>query len=158
MLHGIWLVVDLGQDILSTNIFAKFDDDPLKNIQVTERTRFILANFANSRAITPKCFKGSGWLSNLAEIFCQQTFSQSLIIMQSKLCYWADNCSGRLPAARAPIIRFVFSNWRIKRNDSCLKYSLQKEHTTISKQDFICIKITLHLSVLLQLIQLISAI
>ena len=37
---------------------------------------------ANSRAITPKCFMGSGWLSNLVEIFCQQTFSQSLMIIQ----------------------------------------------------------------------------
>ena len=29
-----------------SNIVTKFDDDPLKNIQVTERTRFILANLA----------------------------------------------------------------------------------------------------------------
>jgi len=67
---------------LPTNIFTKFDDDPLKNIQVTERTRFILANLAYSRAITPKCLIGSGWLSNLAKIFCQQIFSQSLMIIQ----------------------------------------------------------------------------
>ena len=60
MLHGIWLVVDLGQDILSTDIFAEFDDDPLKNIQVTEWTMFILTILANSRAITPKYFMGSG--------------------------------------------------------------------------------------------------
>jgi len=56
---------------MPNNNVTKFDDDPLKNIQVTERTRFILAILANSRAITPKCFMGSGWLSNLAEIFCQ---------------------------------------------------------------------------------------
>ena len=73
MPNEIWLVIELGRDILPTNIFTKFDDDPLKNIQVTERTRFILANLANSRAITPKCFIGSGWLSNLAEIFCHFT-------------------------------------------------------------------------------------
>jgi len=28
---------------------------------------------------------GSGWLLNLAEIFCQHTFSQSLMIIQWKL-------------------------------------------------------------------------
>ena len=70
------------QEIMPTNNVTKFDDNPLKNIQVTERTRFILAN---SRAITPKHLMGSGWLSNLAEIFCQQTFSQSLMIIQWKL-------------------------------------------------------------------------
>ena len=42
---------------MQTNNVTKFDDDPLKNIQVTEQTRLILAN---SRAITPKCFMGSG--------------------------------------------------------------------------------------------------
>jgi len=66
---------------MPTNNVTTFDDDPLNNIQVTERTMFILANLANSRAITLKCFMGSGWLSNLAEIFCQQTFSQSLMII-----------------------------------------------------------------------------
>ena len=65
--------------MMPINNIIKFNDDPLKNIQVTERTRFILAN---SRAITPKYLMGSGWLSNLAEIFCQQTFSQSLMIIQ----------------------------------------------------------------------------
>jgi len=57
-----------------TNNGTKFDDDPLKNIEVTEQTRFILAILANSRAITPKCLTGSGWLSNLAEIICQKHF------------------------------------------------------------------------------------
>ena len=70
---------------MPTNNITKFNDDPLNNIQVTERTSFFLANLANSRAITPKCFIGSGWLSNLAGIFCQQTFSQSLMIIQLKL-------------------------------------------------------------------------
>ena len=79
---GIWLVIELGQEILPTNNVTKFDDGPLKNIQVTERTRFIMANLANSRAITPKFFNGSGWLLKLAGIFCQQTFSQSLMIIQ----------------------------------------------------------------------------
>ena len=61
---------------------SEIDDDPLENIQVTEWTRFILANLATSRAITPKCFMGFGWLSNLAEIFRQPTFSQSAMIKQ----------------------------------------------------------------------------
>jgi len=67
---------------LPTNNVTKFDDYTMKNIQVTERTRLILAILANSRAITPKCFMGSGGLSNLAEIFRQQTFSQCLMIIQ----------------------------------------------------------------------------
>jgi len=69
VLHGIGLVIELCQEIMPTNNITKLDDDPLKNIQDTEQTRFILANLANSRAITPKCFMGSGWLSNLVEIF-----------------------------------------------------------------------------------------
>ena len=52
---------------------------------VTEQSQFILANLANSWAITSKCLIGSSWLSNLAEIFCQQTFSQSVMIIQWKL-------------------------------------------------------------------------
>jgi len=72
--NGIWLVIKLGQENMPTNNITEFDDDPLNSIQVKERTRFILANLANSRAITPKCFMGSGWLSNLAEIFCHQTY------------------------------------------------------------------------------------
>jgi len=39
---------------MPTNNITKFDDDSLKNILVTEQTIFILANFANSKAITPK--------------------------------------------------------------------------------------------------------
>jgi len=34
--HGIWLVIELGQEIMPTNNVTKFNDDPLKNIQVTE--------------------------------------------------------------------------------------------------------------------------
>ena len=45
----------------------------------------ILANLAYSRAITYKCFMASGWLSYFAEIFCQQTFSRSVMIIQMKL-------------------------------------------------------------------------
>ena len=69
MLHGIWLVIRSGQEIMLTNNVTQFDDDPLKNIEVTEQTRLILAILANSRAVTLKCFMGSGWLSNLVEIF-----------------------------------------------------------------------------------------
>ena len=74
LFRSIWLVIKLGQEIMLTNNVTKFDDDPLKNIQVTEQTRFIFGNLANSRAITPKCFMGSGWLLNLAEILCQHKF------------------------------------------------------------------------------------
>jgi len=55
---------------MPTNIFTKFNDDPLKNIQVTERTRLILAILDNSRAITLKCLIGSGWLLNLVKRLC----------------------------------------------------------------------------------------
>ena len=34
MLHGIWLVIELGQDILPTNIFTKFDNYTTKTIEV----------------------------------------------------------------------------------------------------------------------------
>jgi len=67
-------VIELGQEIMPTNNITKFDDDPLKNIQVIERTRFILANLANSRAITPKCFMGSGWLSTWPRYFANEHF------------------------------------------------------------------------------------
>jgi len=53
--------------IMLTNNVTTFDDDPLKTIQVTEQTWLILAILANSWAITPKSFKGSGWLLDLAE-------------------------------------------------------------------------------------------
>ena len=33
VLHGIWLVIRLGQEIMLTNYVTKFDDDPLKNIR-----------------------------------------------------------------------------------------------------------------------------
>ena len=86
MLHEIWLVIECDGEIMPTNIITKFDTLSLMlihwKIQVTERTRLILDN---SRAITPKCLTGFGWLSNLAKIFCQQTFSQSLMIIQWKL-------------------------------------------------------------------------
>ena len=54
-----------------------------------------------------KCFKGSGWLSNLAEIFCQQIFS--------------------LPAAHVPIIcpgffKLAYKNCLVLRN--CMLFSL----------------------------------
>ena len=52
---------------MPTNIFTKFNDDPLKDIQVMERTRLILAILDNSRAITFKCLIGSGWLLNLGQ-------------------------------------------------------------------------------------------
>ena len=98
MLNGIWMVIELGQEIMPTNNITKFDDDPLKKIQVTQQTRLILAILANSRAITPTCFMGSAWLSNLAEIFCQLTFSWSLKTIE------VIERTNALDAARNPII------------------------------------------------------
>ena len=54
-------------------------------MQGTERTHFYWAILVNLRAITPKSFKGSGWLSNLAEIYSQQTFSQSWMMIHRKI-------------------------------------------------------------------------
>ena len=85
MLHGIWLFIRLAQEIMLTNNVTKFDDDPLKNIQVTERTQFILAILANSRTITTMPFKRSGWLLNLAKRLCHQTMSQSLMMIHWKI-------------------------------------------------------------------------
>ena len=59
-----------------SNIVTKFEVDPLKNIWVAERTRLILTILANPRAITPKCFMGSGWLLTLAKRFCQQKYQK----------------------------------------------------------------------------------
>jgi len=36
MLHGIWLVIELGRGIMPTNIFM-FDDYTMKTIEVIER-------------------------------------------------------------------------------------------------------------------------
>jgi len=38
VLHGIWLVIKLGRDILPTHIFTKFHDYTMKTIEVIERT------------------------------------------------------------------------------------------------------------------------
>jgi len=38
VLNVIWLVIELGGDILPTNIFTKFDDYTMKTIEVIERT------------------------------------------------------------------------------------------------------------------------
>jgi len=43
VLYEIWLVIELGRDILPTNNVTKIDDDPfhdytMKTIEVTERT------------------------------------------------------------------------------------------------------------------------
>ena len=64
-----------------TNNVTKFDDDPMKNIQVTERTRFIWAILDNSRAITPENFMGSDWLLNLAKGLSQQTLPPSFMMI-----------------------------------------------------------------------------
>ena len=38
MLLGFWLVIRSGQEIMLTNNVTQFDDDPLKTIEVNERT------------------------------------------------------------------------------------------------------------------------
>jgi len=38
VLNVIWLVIELGRDILPTNIFTKFDDYTMKTIEVIEWT------------------------------------------------------------------------------------------------------------------------
>jgi len=38
VLNGIWLFFKLDRDILPTNNITKFDDDPLKTIEVIEQT------------------------------------------------------------------------------------------------------------------------
>jgi len=38
VLNGIWLVIELGRDILPTNIFTKFDDYTMITIEIIERT------------------------------------------------------------------------------------------------------------------------
>ena len=120
MLQGIWLVIELGQEIMPTNNITKFDDDPLKKIQVTEWTRFILANLANSRVITPKCFMGSGWLPNFLST---NIFTKWWLYNEAEWnywSYWADKCTGccpptfRPPSARVPILYPFFSNGLIK--------------------------------------------
>ena len=45
MFHGIWLVIRLGHEIMLTHNVTKLDDDPLKNIQVTEQAKFNFGNF-----------------------------------------------------------------------------------------------------------------
>ena len=91
--------------------YTQFDDHSLKNIKVIERTQFILAILDISRTITLKCFMTSGWLLDLAELFCQPTFSQSLMIIQWKvLKLWPP------PTAECvPIIPPVLLNGRIKK-------------------------------------------
>jgi len=37
VLHGVWLVIELGRDVLPTNIYTEFDDYTMKTIEVIER-------------------------------------------------------------------------------------------------------------------------
>ena len=64
---------------------------------------------------TAKCFMGSGWLSNLAEIFCQQTCSQSLMIIQWKLFkLLSGQCACPCRRTCSHNTSHLFSNRRIK--------------------------------------------
>jgi len=38
VLHGIWLVIKLGRDILPTNSLTKFDDYTMTTIEAIEQT------------------------------------------------------------------------------------------------------------------------
>ena len=85
-----------------------FDDDPLKTIQVTEQTRLVLAilsiSKANSRAITPKCFMGSGWFSKFFTKFDNYTMKTIEVIERTN----ALDAVGQPAAASIPIMRPVF--------------------------------------------------
>jgi len=59
---------------------------------------------------------------------------------------WTDQVHSYNPLP-TPLKLFSF-NQKLKRKYSCLKYSLHKKHTIISKHDFICINMTFHLSIL----------
>jgi len=63
---------------MPTNNITKIDNDPFKIIQITERTRFILAN---SRAITPVLY-GIWLVIELGRNILPTNFSQSLMIIQ----------------------------------------------------------------------------
>jgi len=70
---AIWLVIELDRDISPTNTFVKFGGNWMRNVQVRERTKLKLPILTNSGAITLEFLERFGWLSNLTEIFHQQT-------------------------------------------------------------------------------------
>ena len=88
----------------------------MKNIQVTEKTKFILPILANSRAITPKVLHGI-WLvielggdilpTNIFTKFAEYTMKTNKVIERT-------NTLDAAPASRVPIICPVFSNGHIK--------------------------------------------
>jgi len=89
-MFSVVMFIECGGEIMPTNIITKFDTPSLMMVhwnpfKLQSGHGLFYAILANLRAITTKCFMGSGWLLNLAEIFCQQTFSQSLMIIQWKL-------------------------------------------------------------------------
>jgi len=49
--RGIWQVIELGQDIMPTNIFTKFDKDRMKTL--TKRGETLILD--NSRTIFQEC-------------------------------------------------------------------------------------------------------
>ena len=70
---------------MPTNIFTKIGEDGMKSHRLREQTRLIWPIFDKFRAINKKCLIWFGWLSNLAEILCPQTFSSSLVKIRWKL-------------------------------------------------------------------------
>ena len=87
--HAIWLI-KLSLHFVPTNIFIKFGENWIKTVWVRAETKVCKVLMKKiedpeintksiflriSRAIAPKCLVGFSWLSNLASILCQQTFS-----------------------------------------------------------------------------------
>ncbi len=74
MTGAIRLVIELGRDIMATNIFIKYGEDQMITVQVTEWTSLKQLIFDNSRAIILTCLGQYGWLSNLIEILWSLIF------------------------------------------------------------------------------------
>jgi len=70
---GNWQVIELGRDIIPTNIFTKFDKDRMKtDLEIG------IPNF-EFKGHNPGVPVGFGRLKNLVEILCPPTYSPSLI-------------------------------------------------------------------------------
>ncbi len=74
MTGAIRLVIELGRDIMATNIFIKYGEDQMITVQVTEWTSLKQLIFDKSRAIILRFLGQYGWLSNLIEILWPLTF------------------------------------------------------------------------------------
>ena len=83
MVNAIWLDIKLDQDCMPNNNLGKFGDDPMKNVQVRERTKVKCVILTKSLAIT----------QNVSDVICNHgqglthilTFCASLVKIQRKL-------------------------------------------------------------------------